>query len=74
MSTLPDIATLNPNQLISTADLAVYAGISAETITTWRSRSPGKLPKPHKIGVTLVRYRVADAREWLGLNGSSSAT
>ena len=74
MSTLPDIATLNPNQLISTADLAVYAGISAVTIATWRSRSPDKLPKPHKIAGHLVRYRVEDAREWLGLNATSSAT
>jgi predicted DNA-binding transcriptional regulator AlpA len=74
MPTLPDIATLNPNDFISTADLGAYSGIATSTIETWRCRSPGKLPKHHKIGGHLVRYRVADAREWLGLNVSNSAT
>lgn len=55
MPTLPDIATLNPNSFISTADLATYAGIPKVTIEGWRCRSPGKLPKPHKIGGHLVR-------------------
>jgi predicted DNA-binding transcriptional regulator AlpA len=73
MTTLPDIATLNPNQFISTADLAAYSGISKVTIETWRCRSPGKLPHPHKIGGHLVRYRVADVRKWLGLRATESA-
>ena len=74
MTPLPDIATLNPNQFISTEDFAVYARISKESIASWRCRSPGKLPKHHKIGGHLVRYRVADVREWLGLNATNSAT
>lgn len=73
MPTLPDIATLNPNSFISTADLATYAGIPKVTIEGWRCRSPGKLPKPHKIGGHLVRYRVADVRDWLGLSTTESA-
>lgn len=73
MTTLPDIATLNPNQLISTEDLAAYAGISADTVATWRCRSPGKLPEHRKIAGHLVRYRVADVRDWLGLTAESAA-
>ena len=73
MPTLPDIATLNPNSFISTADLATYAGIPKVTIEGWRCRNPDAGPKFKKLGPQLVRYRWLDVQNWINRYDTTSA-
>jgi excisionase family DNA binding protein len=55
---LPD----DPDELLTSDELAKYLSIPVSTIRQWPSRDKG--PRRMKVG-RHVRYRVGDIREWL---------
>lgn len=61
----PTPATLGyrPNMLLTTEEAAAYIGLSARTLSTWRSTGRHGL-RYIKVG-SRVRYRVEDLDEWL---------
>jgi excisionase family DNA binding protein len=49
-------------QLLTAHDIAVYLGVSVQTVYWWRSQGRG--PKGMRIGRHL-RFRISDFLEWL---------
>lgn len=60
MSALP--AGLDLSRLLSTDQAALYLGVAASTLRTYRSRGGG--PTATVVGGRSVRYRVTDLDAW----------
>jgi predicted DNA-binding transcriptional regulator AlpA len=56
---------LRLDPLLTGEDVTRRARLAAGTLTTWRSREPGKAPRAVKLA-KIVRYRTSDVMAWLG--------
>jgi hypothetical protein len=54
----PNMALLNPGDLVDETEAAAILGARVQTLRNWRWRGEG--PRYRKIGLRLVRYHRAD--------------
>jgi Helix-turn-helix domain len=55
---VPNMALLNPGDLVDETEAATILGARVQTLRNWRWRGEG--PRYRKIGLRLVRYHRAD--------------
>ena len=63
---VPDLAQLPGDAFLTRREVARISGFALQTMKQWRGTDKG--PRYVLIGGS-VRYRVADVRSWLGLDG-----
>jgi hypothetical protein len=57
------LSTLDPNQRITSKQLALIWQVKEGTLRNWRTQQPRRGPRYIKVGRE-VRYRVKDVLEW----------
>lgn len=59
-----------PKELLSTAELSAYLGVSNTTLERWRNKGTG--PKYVKMGRRKVLYFWTSVQEWMAANEHQS--
>lgn len=71
MASVPSQAGPPPGELWTVDQLAVYLGVSKQSIYAWRAAVPRRGPRATIIG-TRLRYNPADVAEWVAAQRESA--